>query len=162
MKAFLILFVFAVFASCNNIHETPRVKQAEEWIKWKYLTINCETGNKTGETFLVINTSDTIYYTDRREAIYDSEARKYSGVKTQNILITNAERDSIFKFCYQMIVHPQHDIGWVTDYAGEFIDISLNDDRVSIGCKYSSIGNAEDIELMKKVRYLTFYKLKTN
>jgi|GEM_PF-2581428 len=163
MRILLTGFVVTVLVSCNSVYKNPAAKLPEDWVKWKTLTLNYEIGNKTVGKFLcIVDASDTLYYYDYRNATYDNETKKFLGVKTHEVLLSKAERDSVFKYSYMMIAHPQHDLGWVTDYGGEYLDISLSDRIVTIDCKYVSIGNINKIDLMQKLRALTFDKIKTD
>lgn len=133
IKKLLILSFFCLI-SCNF---SKKEKKAETNY-WDDIEINTKN-----QRVIIYKESDTASF---EEAIYKnisakgiSEKYKLDTIKRKTFSLTASQRDSIYKYTYQVITKPVFTDKHATCYAG-YVLIKLRERQTTLMCEYKSVG----------------------
>lgn len=153
----IIIYTLFLFHSCHNIQ--PENKKSEvQRNEWDFLKIRVDK-----ETFYVSSNQDACYYypplaTNEQKKSIDEQ--KINSVK---IVLSKAERDSLFSLATEAITSPIITNQEVTCYSGQYVTISLEKMNTTVTCNYASISDWTKISsTFKKINSMTFEKVKRN
>lgn len=100
-----------------------------------------------------VTRNDTVYY--RAFTAEDTLSDVPNGIV--KFKITTADRDSIVDWCFATIRHPYISASSLSDYAGDFITIQIENRSTALSIKYSSVKNWELLStLLNKINRYTF------
>lgn len=133
MKQLLMLSFFCLI-SCNF----SKKEQKDKPVYWDDIEINTKT-----QKFIIYKESDTASF---EEAIYKnisgkgiSAKYKLDTIHRKTFSLTASERDSIYKYTYQVITKPVFTDKHATCYAG-YVLIKLRERQTTLMCEYKSVG----------------------
>ncbi len=153
MRILIILILIPIF-SCQI-----KPSAGNKTIKkhgWEMLKISVDN-----KTIWVPVDQDTCYFWERFDdslfaKFHDGDLR----VESKKFLISKQFRDSLFKLAENAIKNHQETEGYVTDYAGQYVTLTLEQYNSSISCKYSSISDWTKISpTLGKISTMTFDKV---
>lgn len=134
IKQLLMVSFFCFLLSCNF----SKKGQKPEPVYWDDIEINTET-----QKVIICKGSDTASF---EEAIYKningagiSAKYKLDTIQRKTFSLTASERDSIYKYTYQVITKPVFTDKHATCYAG-YVLIKLRDRQTTLMCEYKSVG----------------------
>ncbi|MDR7209662.1 hypothetical protein [Flavobacterium piscis] len=143
----LIILSFFCLISCNF---SEREKKTEQ-VYWDDIEINTKT-----QKVIIYKESDTASF---ETAIYKKTSgngilAKYrlDTIQRKTFSLTASERDSIYKYTYQIITKPVFTDKYVTCYGG-YVLIKLRDRQTTLMCEYKSVGEWSTVSKETKKIY---------
>ena len=144
------------FFSCQDKSSADKKKVSEKY-GWETIAINVDD-----KRVLIPNDQDTCYFA---EQFADTEyARAHNGeyrIEHKKFVLSKSERDTLFKLVEDAIKNHEETSQMVSDCAGQYVTLTLEQYNSSISCKYSSIGNWTTVSpTLSKISSMTFGKVK--
>ncbi|WP_289663564.1 hypothetical protein [Flavobacterium panacagri] len=122
--------------SCNS-----NKKEEKKDLRWDDIEIQTKT-----QKIVIFKESDTATF---EQAIYKkvkrirgngySTAYKLDTIEKKIFVMTESERDSIYKYTHQIITNPAFTDVMATCYAG-YVLVKIRDRRTTLMCEYESVG----------------------
>ena len=132
-RILIILFLIAAF-SCQN---KTTVDKKIEIDNWRLLKIGIDDNS-----FYIQTNEDTSYYYERfRDTNYAIAHNGGLRSELTKFVMGKAERDTLVSLALQAITNPVQTDQFITCYAGQNVDISLEEMSTTISCNYSSISD---------------------
>ena len=152
-KVLIILFLIAA-VSCQN---KTTVDNKIDNNNWRLLKIGIDDNS-----FYIQTNEDTSYYYERfRDTNYAIAHNGGLRSELTKFVMEKAERDTLVSLALQAITNPVQTDQFITCYAGQNIDISLEEMSTTISCNYSSISDWTKISpTLFKMNKIIFGKVK--
>jgi hypothetical protein len=156
MTRILTILFFLTFISCQDKHSVDK-KTVVQTNSWELLKIRVDN-----KSFWVPANEDTCFYSLGTTGT--NEIKKHDGKLKSDIhkiYMNKAQRDTIINIALHAITQPIQTDQQISDYAGQYVTISLEYLQTSISCKYSSISDWTRVSpTLKKLNDLTFGRTK--
>lgn len=136
----IIVFLLIVLISCNKHQDQLIVENInKEVIDWDVFIIK-----QQGQTIIVdrnegYGVRDTCDFEEVKIDVYTTEYRPINRGE-EYFDISQQEKDSLFKYVYDIVVNPVYTDQYATCYAGN-ISIEFRSGNTTLLCKYNSVGN---------------------
>ena len=139
MKALIIAFMLIlVLTSCGNSRKST--EKDELFINWEMIRIESRSQTIIIDRYEEYGVRDTC---DFEEVKVDESTIEY---------INRQDKDSLFKYVYDIVTNPVYTEQFATCYAGN-ISIGFSVNNTALMCKYNSVGNWTTISPSTKILY---------
>lgn len=160
-KINLSFFIGFVLFSCKN-----NKSSLEEKNQWSEFQINIEKryNGAINKRITVSLDEDTCYFGEifKEDTVYLKQHGHFKS-ELKKFTLSKQERDTLFLCAERAIVKPVLTDRQVSDYAGEYVNISLYDGMCTkISCGYSSVLSWQISSTLNKINQLTFEKVESS
>ena len=145
----LVLVLISILTACENSVKT--IEQNDLPINWETMKIESRTQTIIIDKYEDYGVRDTC---DFKEIKIDEYTTEYKPINRgqEYFNITQQEKDSLFKYVYDIVSNPVYTDQYATCYVGN-ISISFSIGNTTQVCKYNSVGNWTTISLSTERLY---------
>lgn len=150
MKALIIAFMLIlVLTSCGNSRKST--EKDELFINWEMIRIESRSQTIIIDRYEEYGVRDTC---DFEEVKVDESTIEYRLINKgkEYFNINRQDKDSLFKYVYDIVTNPVYTEQFATCYAGN-ISIGFSVNNTALMCKYNSVGNWTTISPSTKILY---------
>ena len=142
--------------SCQDKSSADKTILPEKY-GWETVKINVDN-----KKVVVPFNQDTCYFSEKfADTTYAKSHNGLFRIETAKFTLSKAQRDTLFKLVEDAIKNHAETSQTVSDYAGQYVTLTLEQYNSSISCKYSSITNWTSVSpTLSKISSMTFDQVK--